>query len=175
MALRGGHATPSHMRPLHSTPSRRAGRVFAALATVVALAASAALPGCATKMMTPAQMSANGARPYAVHDAKALVRATSAALETMGFEVVISDAAIGKVMTAPRTVVIKEHAPIAVAWSIDVEQTPSGAIVRAKPCYLKSGAPIASLDAPYVEASFSELFTEINASLPSATETTSAR
>ena len=172
MALWGGCATPAHMRSLQSTPLRRIALVFAA---ALALAASASLSGCATKMMTPAQISANGARPYAAHDAKALVRATSTALETMGFEVVVSDAATGKIVTAPRTVVIKEHAPIAVTWSIDVVQTPSGAIVHAQPRYLKSGAPIASLDAPYVEASLTELFAEINASLPSATETTSAR
>lgn len=141
---------------------------------VLAIAAGIAAQGCATKMMTPAQVAANGARPYRAHDPKALVRASAAALESLGFEVVVEDAGTGKVVTRARTVVIKEHAPIAVAWSVAVEQTASGAMVRAQPQYLKSGAPLASLDAPYVQASLTELFEEIDASLPGATETTSA-
>lgn len=141
---------------------------------VLVIAAGVAAQGCATTMMTPAQVAANGARPYRAHAPKALVRASAAALESLGFEVVVEDADTGKVVTKPRTVVIKEHAPIAVTWSVAVEQTTSGAIVRAQPQYLKSGNPLASLDAPYVQASLTELFQEIDASLPSATETTSA-
>jgi len=141
---------------------------------VLAIAAGVASQGCSTKMMTPAQVAAHGARPYGAHDPKALVRASAAALESLGFEVVVEDAAAGKVVTKPRTVVIKEHAPIAVAWSVAVEQTAAGPIVHAQPQYLKSGSPLASLDAPYVQASLAELFDEINASLPGATETTSA-
>ncbi|MDB4937285.1 MAG: hypothetical protein JWP87_4257 [Labilithrix sp.] len=160
-------ATCSHMR-LPSTA--------VALAALLVLAGvGAGATGCASTMMTPAQMAASGARPYEAHDAAALVRASATALETLGFEVVVEDAAAGKVVTKPRTVVIKEHAPIAIAWSVEVEKTASGPVVHAQPQYSKSGAPVAALDAPYVKASMSELFDEIDASLPAATETTSAR
>ncbi len=143
---------------------------------VLAIAAGISSQACAAKMMTPAQIAATGARPYnRAHDPRELVRASAAALESLGFEVVVEDAATGKVVTRPRTVVIKEHAPIAVAWSVAVEQTATGSVIHAQPQYLKSGSPIAALDAPYVRASLTELFDEIDASLPSATETTSAR
>src|SRR5687768_11137187 len=81
-------------------------RVVSRLGLVAAVAIGLpAVSGCVmAPRVTPADLERNGTKVYPGQDPGRLVKASALALRTLGYEVVLEDAASGRVKTAPKVV-----------------------------------------------------------------------
>jgi len=156
----------------------RRSSAFAALLAALALAAPI-VAGCG-RTITPAEIDTYGTRAYRGPTKAQTVKATSVALASLGYEVVLADATSGVVKTSPK--VVQTHAygsqysatsiQDALAWSVQVTSTPNGSLVRAKPRAYRNGQPLddSQLMASYMQKAFETLFTEIETNLPAGAE-----
>src|SRR5688572_11531276 len=98
------------------------------VAVLLAFAAGAALGCTPVRLVSAADLSHYGTRPF--HQPKAeVVRATATALKTLGYEVTVADETSGKVKTSPKVAVIgavrtSSYTAVgyqsAIAWSLEV-------------------------------------------------------
>jgi hypothetical protein len=153
----------------------RRGIVSALLAVALASGAGSTITGCA-RTITPAEIDRNGTKTFHGREAGQVVRATVAALRTLGYEVVVADVAGGKVKTAPKLVTVhavgnQYHATAmadSLAWSIDFVKATDGTVVRLHPRMYRNGQPIdeTMINADPMNKAFADLFKEIDENLP---------
>jgi hypothetical protein len=132
--------------------------------------------GCG-RTITADQVKALGKRAYAGRSRDELVEASSIALKTLGYEVVVADKESGMVKTAPKPLVAtasgNANTAVAVtndlAWMIEVTAEGDGVAVQATPRASSGGQ---SYDGPYnadyMEKAIVDLFKEIESNLKPA-------
>jgi hypothetical protein len=152
-------------------PSARRSTV---LAVLLALAAPV-VAGC-PRTITPAEVEQYGTRAYKGPNKSQTVVATSLALRTLGYDVVLADVDGGVIKTAPK--VVQVHAvgskysassiEDALAWTVTITSTPNGTLVRARPRPYRNGQPLddTALIESTMHRTFDELFKEIESDLP---------
>lgn len=152
-----------------------------ALVLGVTLAASAA---CA-RPITPSELYTFGSRRYAGRSTEELVAASSVALKTLGYRVIVADATTGRVKTAPKTIVVQaaDGEPTtttnaSMTWTLEVTPAREGANgieIHAMPQTNVGGRelPVAgNATVDYMQTQFSELWKEIDDSLQTTTDLT---
>ena len=149
-----------------------------AFALALSLAAPA-LAGC-PRTITPAEVEQYGTRAYKGPNKAQTVVATSLALRTLGYEVVLADADGGVIKTAPK--VVQVHAvgskyssssiEDALAWTVTITTTPNGSLVRAEPRPYRNGQPLekTQLIESTMHRAFDALFAEIESDLPAGSK-----
>lgn len=153
-------------------------------ALVFAITLSGTLAACG-RPVTPAELEAYESRSYAGQSRQKVFAASVTALRSLGYEVVLADAATGRVKTAPKVVVVHAvrtssstaiAAGDSVAWTIDVSAENGGARVHAEPRLYSAGQSVAAtrLNQQYAESTFSTLYQEIADNLVGEAKTTSA-
>lgn len=151
---------------------------------LLGLALSLLVAGCG-RAVTPAELEAYEQHAYTGQARGTVFKATVTALRSLGYEVVLADAAAGRVKTAPKVVVVHAArtssttaiaAGDSVAWTIDVGGDAHGAHVHAEPRLYRAGEAVPSerLNHDYAEKMFSTLYSEIASNLPGQASTTSA-
>lgn len=135
--------------------------------------------GCG-RTITPAEIDQYGTRAYRGPTKAQTVKATSIALASLGYEVVVADGTSGVVKTSPK--VVQTHAygsqysatsiQDSLAWSVQITSTPNGSLVRAKPRAYRNGQPLDDnqMMASYMQKAFASLFAEIETNLPAGAQ-----
>jgi hypothetical protein len=132
--------------------------------------------GCG-RTITADQVKALGKRTYPGRSRAELVGASSIALKTLGYEVVVEDAESGVIKTAPKPLVATASgtstSAIAVtndlAWMIEVTADGDGVAVQATPRATSGGqAYEGPYNADYMEKAIVDLFKEIESNLKPA-------
>ncbi|GAC1361134.1 MAG: hypothetical protein NVSMB47_13570 [Polyangiales bacterium] len=141
---------------------------------LASLLAAPLLTGC-PRTITPAEIEQHGTRPYPTKSRAQVVKASAAALQTLGFEVVVVDEQHGWVKTAPK--VMQTHAvgnaygataiQDSLAWTLEIDAAGSGALVHAHPRAYRNGQSLdeRNMLAAYMERAFNDLFREIDSNL----------
>ena len=168
----------SNDRPLDEVLSRHDPSALAVLVALILLVA-----GCG-RLVTPAELERFGTRSYAGQPRDRVFRATTTALRSLGYDVVLVDDRSGRVKTAPKLVMVNAvagnytaHATeSSLAWTVDVRTEGANTIVHAEPrAYVASQSmPATQLNSDFAERSFRTLFAEIDGNLPAAGELTDA-
>ena len=153
----------------------RRGLVSAVLSAAMLCGAATTLVGC-PRAITPAEIDHNGTKTFYGRDAGQVVRATVAALRTLGYDVTVADVGSGKVKTAPKLVVVhavgNSYGATALrdelAWSIDFVRASDGTVVRLTPRFFRNGQPLdnSQISADPLNKAFADLFREIDSNLP---------
>lgn len=155
-----------------------------AFTVVVAVASATPLSGCYVgPTMTPAEVKAAGTRSLPGHHKAEVVKATSLALRSLGYQVIAEDGNAGRVKTAPKPMVI--HAvggggyatavTSEIAWDVEIEGEAGGARVRAMPRAISAGQIYeGNWDAAYATKAIDNVYSEIQANLGGVTRTTAA-
>ena len=146
---------------------------LSALALVVSLTS---LAGCG-RAITPAELDKNGTHVFHGHQKPETVHASAIALKTLGYEVVVEDAASGRVKTSPKLVTVHavggNGSATAIAdsiqWSLEIVGTSSDSVVKAHPHAFRNGLALddSQLQAGAVNKAFVDLFKEIDENLGS--------
>lgn len=156
-------------RVVASSDMRRRSFLVAPLGLVLALE----LAACA-RTITPDQVKALARRTYAGRTRAEVVNASTLALKTLGYEVVVQDAESGVVKTAPKPLVAMAsgNATTAVAvtndlaWMLEVSAEGDGVAVQATPRASSGGQSYEGpYDADYMEKAIVDLFKEIESNL----------
>jgi hypothetical protein len=146
---------------------------------LAALVVSLALAGCAIPL-SPADLERNENHFYPGRTKGQLFKATTTALKTLGFQIVVSDEAAGKIKTAPKLVTTtaygSNYSAVAtensIGWNIDVgpAQNGGGAGMHAEPKGYSGGQVLQATDmnGAYLEKLFDTLYGEIDSNLPPA-------
>jgi hypothetical protein len=134
------------------------------------------LAACA-RTITPDQVKVLARRTYDGHTRADVVKASSLALKTLGYQVVVEDADAGMVKTAPKPLLAMAsgNATSAVAvtndlaWMIEVSAEGDGVAVQATPRASAGGQSYdGPYDADYIEKAIIDLFKEIESNLKPA-------
>jgi hypothetical protein len=157
--------------------SSRAWRACVLAGALLTLGASGTLAGCA-RPLTAADIEEHGTKPFPGRSPAQVVRASTVALRTLGYEVVVADAASGRIKTAPKLMQVyavgsrysATTVANALAWTIDITPARGGAVVHAHPRAYANGAlqDDGVMNAEYMEKAFADLFREIESNLPGA-------
>ncbi len=138
--------------------------------------------GCLTqRVMTPAELEQHESHPYAGQSKARVFEATSTALRSMGYEIVVRDAASGRLKTAPKLIMVRAvsdgynamASSREIAWTVDVSDASGGTVVHAEPRGFAGGQSVdaSHMDASFLESSFDTLYSEIESNLPKAAAT----
>jgi hypothetical protein len=136
---------------------------------------AATTTGCA-RPLTEADIEEHGTKSFPGRSPAQVVRASTIALKTLGYEVVVADAASGRIKTAPKLMQVyavgSHYSATAVAnslaWTIDITAGRGGAVAHAHPRAYANGAlqDDSMMNAEYMEKAFADLFREIESNLP---------
>jgi ABC-type uncharacterized transport system auxiliary subunit len=146
-----------------------------ALLCAAALLAAPTLTAC-LPTITAAEITQLGTRAYPRQSPGQLLKASTVALKTLGFQIAVVDPGALRVKTAPK--VQQVHAvggaysastiADSLAWTIDVSVDHGVAVVHAQPRAFRNGLPLdeTNITATYMERAFDQLFREIEENLP---------
>ena len=135
------------------------------------------LSSCASYTpLSQKQLTDMGTHRFAKVNRAKLTEASAVALETLGYRVTLKQPAAGVVKTSPTTVMTSAtgHAHAAsvtqdgLAWTLRIEQTGSGAVVRATPRGYRNGSEMrrdGMWVAEVMDQKFQDLWREIDTTL----------
>jgi hypothetical protein len=140
------------------------------------LLACAFLVGACAEPMSPADLAKNEVHPYPGRTKAEVFKASVAALKTLGYEVVTTDAASGRIKTSPKLVTVTAYgngttavaSANSVAWTLEVSDVSGGASVNAEPRGYSAGQAVGPerMNAAFLERTFATLYSEIDDNLP---------
>jgi hypothetical protein len=144
-----------------------------AFATTVA--AGAFLVACGMPM-SPAQLAQHEEHPYPGHTKAQVFSAATSALRSLGYEIVTSDAASGRIKTAPKLMTVTAYAGSStavasdnsLAWTLEVSSGDDGALLHAEPRGYSAGQLVdaSRMNGSFLERSFATLYGEIDDDMP---------
>lgn len=149
-----------------------------------AVAAGALLAGCGMPM-SPAQLAQHEAHPYPGRSKGQVFSAATTALRSLGYEIVTSNAATGRIKTAPKLVTVTAYGSSStavasgnsLAWTLEVSSGDDGALLHAEPRGYSAGQIVdaSRINGSFLERSFATLYGEIDDDLPGGDAKTAAR
>jgi hypothetical protein len=147
-----------------------------ALVRLLPFAIAATTLAACMRTITPDEIEQHGTKPYPGKSQAQVMKASVVALKTLGFEVVVADAASGKVKTAPKTIQVSAVGGAysataiedALSWTLDVDAASNGSVIHAHPRSYRNGQPLdeRNLGYNYMNRAFTDLFKEIDDNLP---------
>lgn len=160
-------------------------RPFAALLLGFVVFGVAIAPAACAPALTPSDVERNGTRTYAGTTREQALRASVAALRSLGYETALVDEGAGRVKSAPKLLVVHASGSrysaratgSSLAWDIDVSTGNRGAVVRARPRAYEGGqsVPPSKMNGEYMKRLYETLFTEIESNLPAGARLGDAR
>jgi hypothetical protein len=128
--------------------------------------------------MTPAELAQHESHPYPGHSKSQVFSAATSALRSLGYEIVTSDAASGRIKTAPKLVTVTAYGSSStavasgnsLAWTLDVSSGDDGAMLHAEPRGYSAGQLVEAsrMNGSFLERSFETLYGEIDEDMPGA-------
>jgi hypothetical protein len=138
------------------------------------LIAIVALTACVSvmrpRMLTASELAQRGTRVYST-DATTAMRAATVALQSLGFEITISDSASGTIKTAPRDIMMAASGGALyrdeLAWTLTISSHASGIQVVATPQVYTNGTKLELTQVPAdaIEPKFTTLWNELDADM----------
>ncbi len=152
----------------------RSGRPGSSLFVAATLLAS--LVGACGLPLSPADLARDENHYIPARSRAQVYRATVTALRTLGYQIVVSDEASGKIKTAPKVVTATAYGngygavatENAIGWIIDVTVVQGGALVHAEPRGYTGGQVVlaSNMNGQYLEGLFGTLYQEIDTDVP---------
>ena len=135
--------------------------------------------------MSPAQLEQHEAHAYPGHTKAQVFSAATSALRSLGYEIVTSDAATGRIKTAPKLVTVTAYGSSStavasdnsLAWTLEVSSGADGALLHAEPRGYTAGNLVdaSRMNGSFLERSFATLYGEIDDDMPGADSKAAAK
>ena len=151
-------------------------RVRMLIRTVAAAVVAGALLVACGMPMSPAQLAQHETHPYPGRTKSQVFTAATSALRSLGYEIVTSDAASGRIKTAPKLVTVTAYGSSStavasdnsLAWTLEVSGDGDGAMLHAEPRGYTAGNLVEAsrMNGSFLERSFATLYGEIEDDMP---------